>query len=520
MDEEISRREFMQVGTTSLLALQTGGNELQVERQQPRDQYEFQGVADLIGPLDARPAPGGDFFDNKKYYWYRYEASDTGERFFINQDDSRWTNISIMQKYETTFGFPAVRNSTNRVDAPASYDFNTTRHRLVINGAVQQDASSAKFTDGDSKFQINASGGDTIAFGVRELTRYVPNYELMWGCASWAGSALTTGQTARVEFTDSASENGYRYRFEPNNWYVEQLSQGNVVSQKSRDADWEVDPRDMGMDITTPFVSRDYLSWYGAGNSRFTFSFADGDDEMQNPTLDTTSNKDDIATRGINNRVKVVVDLDAGAADLDWNIGSFGTLIQGQATEFDRIRIGTHYDLGGAISQFPTDNVPVLALRIDPNRANTAVELPTPVFAPTTNAMELTVYGVFPGDTDADFLDVDGDGVNEGPVYSSQTQAQNDVIQWTRNVSTFPTASGQRMDNTSGQVVDGRQIGTAVSPGGRKNQPAVQSGSGLNDVKKNLYPGEVALFIPRTLPQSTVTDGSIDYIQSYAEEDW
>lgn len=99
---DLSRREFMQVGTASLLSL-GGSTNLQVESNPSAEDYEYQAVADLMGPADAKPAPDSDFFDNKKFYWYRYETTDTDERFFITQDDSKWTLIS-MQLPKTQVG--------------------------------------------------------------------------------------------------------------------------------------------------------------------------------------------------------------------------------------------------------------------------------------------------------------------------------------------------------------------------------------------------------------------------------
>lgn len=82
----------MFVGTTSLLALD-GSVSQQV--QQPANEYEFQGVADLMGPAAAKPDPGSEFFDDKEYYWYRYDETDDAGRWFISQADDVWTDISM-----------------------------------------------------------------------------------------------------------------------------------------------------------------------------------------------------------------------------------------------------------------------------------------------------------------------------------------------------------------------------------------------------------------------------------------
>lgn len=86
---EMGRREFMIVGATSL----SGATVLQTNTQlegQPNEEYEFQGVAHLLGPRDARPAPGSQFFDDKSIYAYIYETP-TGNRYFKRQSDSAWS---------------------------------------------------------------------------------------------------------------------------------------------------------------------------------------------------------------------------------------------------------------------------------------------------------------------------------------------------------------------------------------------------------------------------------------------
>lgn len=523
MSNDLSRRNFLELSGGAIASLGLGGEA--AAQLESEDADEFQHHALLLGPAEARPKPNGEYISQWDTYRFVYFATDTGAKSHLSTDDTAWSTIPVsLEKYETTFGFPAIRNSTNRLDVPAQYDFNTGRHRLVVNGTEIQDlANTSKFSDLAGKWQINASGGDTVEFGVREQTRYVPNYELLWGAVAWLTSqdTLSTGQTLFIEFTDDERNNGYRYKFTPTGHRVVQLSGGSEVDSVS-EAEWDNQPFGDTLAIGDPFIARTYLSWYGAGSARYTISYPGADSKMQNTTLARTNNQDDIATQQINNRIRVVADLSTGASSLDVDIGSFGTLIQGQATQFDREKIGTHWDLGGSISQYFTENDPVLALRIDPTRANTGVQLPIPVFAPNSETMEMLVGGVLPADTDANFLDPDDDGTNESfaPVTAPQTQSQNSLVQYTRSVSTFPTKSGVRADGTQGQVPDVRQISGAVSVGsGNKNKPPVSSADGAR-VKRTLYPGEIALFIPRADPASSTTTGSINFIQAFTEQDW
>lgn len=95
MDEglDLSRRRFVQIGVSSVFSV--GG----VDAPQlsggadTTGDYQFQGVADLMGPLDARPEPGDEFFENKDFYAYQYYSMDEGGRYFIRQSDDAWTKL-------------------------------------------------------------------------------------------------------------------------------------------------------------------------------------------------------------------------------------------------------------------------------------------------------------------------------------------------------------------------------------------------------------------------------------------
>lgn len=130
MDEglDLSRREFMQVGSVSMLSLSAPG-QLQVDTGgQPNEEYEFQGVADLMGPAAARPAPDDGFFDNKVYYAYRYTASDTGAISTITQDDvpgGSWSPVNYIQ-HQPVFSaddLPAPTNGTHTLTDNTAYHF-------------------------------------------------------------------------------------------------------------------------------------------------------------------------------------------------------------------------------------------------------------------------------------------------------------------------------------------------------------------------------------------------------------
>lgn len=129
---DMSRRGFMLAGTTSLMAMD-GVGQLQLSGSEPVDEYEFQGVADLMGPADAKPVPGSEFFDNKVFWAYRYETTDESPnaRYFITQDDSAWTELmSIptdqLDNVETQQSISFFNHTFARPEAPDTKNWDFT----------------------------------------------------------------------------------------------------------------------------------------------------------------------------------------------------------------------------------------------------------------------------------------------------------------------------------------------------------------------------------------------------------
>lgn len=159
----------MQVGTVAVASLQTGVQP-QIADGQPREEYEFQGAADLLGPASARPAPGDDFFDNKVYFAYRYTASDTGAVSTITQDDvpgGSWTPVNYLQRQPvfSSDDLPNPTNGTHTLAGQTAYVFNgfvTSPYGLDIsNGPVLlgRHASMDGFIHTGGATAITGTGG-------------------------------------------------------------------------------------------------------------------------------------------------------------------------------------------------------------------------------------------------------------------------------------------------------------------------------------------------------------------------
>ena len=443
----------------------------------------------------------------------------------------------ILTRNDTAFDTKVADTTVNPIDASGAYDFNIGRHFLLENGTFISDLSDLAdpdhFADLDGKMQVTAKAGDEILFGGRELVRYVPNYELLFGAAAWAESTLTAGQHIAVEFADDTAAEGYRYHYQ----YDDTLGRPTLTLEQIAD-DIVVDDLDGGLaererhgfDHTKPSTHRTFINWYGAGLARYRLSYPvrddDGDISKQaNPTVGRTANDDDVATGNPNLRLQMRVWAEAGADPVTANVSSLGALIRGNATEIDREKPGIFWNVGGSISQYPTDNVTdAMAARIDPTRNNVAVKVLPPLFQPTGSGvtMELSIYAVHKDNPDltVNFADPDDDGTDEGPSPAAQARRQTDVMQYTRDVTSIPTTTDIRADGTTGLVPDMRHITSTVGQSSGGNDPGSTTGGESATIKRNVYKDDVLVFLPRSDPEGNVTAGTIQWLKPLFAEDW
>jgi hypothetical protein len=454
---------------------------------------------------------------------------------------------SILTRNDSAFDTVVADSTTNRIDASGAYTYNIGRHFLLENGEFVYDLDLLNdpdtFADLDGKFQVTAKPGDEHLFGARELVRYVPTYELLFGAAAWAETALESGQHFAIEFGDDVFDDGYRYHFQYDDSLervtltLEQAASGVLVDSTPTDFQ---NINQHGYDHTKPAVARGFINWYGAGLFRAKLSYPvrsgtlpysvldDGEyiRKQNNPTIGKTANDDDVATGNPNLRLQVRTWVDADAANpLTVNVCSMGAIIRGNATEFDREKPSIHWDVGGSISQYPVDNVAdAIATRIDPARNNVVSKLQPPLFQPAGSGvtLELSAYVVHKKHPDlaVNFDDPDDDGTNEGPSPAAQSRSQTDVMQYTRAVNSIPTTTDIRADGTEGLVPDMRQLTSTVGQSSGGNSPGSTSGGEVTGTKRNVYKDDVVIFLPRSDPEGNVSSGTIRWLKPLFEQDW
>jgi hypothetical protein len=246
--------------------------------------------------------------------------------------------------------------------------------------------------------------------------------------------------------------------------------------------------------------------WYGVGPFKPSISYTREDGYQRNELLGSLSNTEDIATEAINLKPKVVLEADAGAPEFTVNVGSIGALVRGAAQEFNRPRSAVLYDLGGNIGPSYADNTPVLAKRHAPDKQNVSVKVDVPEFSPSGDVtVDLIVIAVAADQTDA-----------TGFAFSRQGDPQNTAVQYTTDVSTFPTETRAVPGGGTAEVPDGRLMAGSVAEGAKNDPSKAEAGPGEEN-KRVLGEDEVALYIPRTAGSTGV---SLNWLRPLNQQDW
>jgi len=248
---DLSRREFMLVGTSSLLAIDGTGS-LQIDQNNETiDEYEFSGVADLMGPRAARPDPPDPFFDNKIAFAYRYETTDTDERFFIEDGDSNWTSLmsnkDYLGKQSVNSIFSQQQAESRYVDLQQNFRYNIPDDAFLVLSSDGTDGVS-----GSGNVGVRNNGGRENGIGFAETgtgtsgSAIVQDRNRAWYRAGQEVGAIFTARfdtnpdaTLRIGLHDLEDgffleHNGAEYRFVNRN--------GSTDDATSR-SNWE-DPLD------------------------------------------------------------------------------------------------------------------------------------------------------------------------------------------------------------------------------------------------------------------------------------
>jgi hypothetical protein len=398
------------------------------------------------------------------------------------------------------FGQLVTKGTRNTLDLPAFYQFSEERYRFIENGTRVQnpDADSTRFTDQDKQFLIEPEAGDTLEFKTAEAPRYIVGSD---AAVSWSFQFLT----GLVDETDTFE------LFLGDAFEIEYDGAGNVTFRSNENGAEQV-----AEDVTPPnglespsrpeFV----FNWYAVGRAELEIDFTANNEQATTDPVTLTVDDDwlsDDPTGQMGFR------LDVANAGIQLEAGSMAFIPQTDTTPTSRPK--PHLFSESELNQVAADGYTVVgAFRVDPDRDNVFTTVSeVQVFAEQSVDVELWLESVAPGDTDADFLDVDDDGTDEGPLYPRNNSPSNSVIQWTPNVSTFPTRNYALTDTP---IPTGRSNGAATQYAGGQGSGSTRTTQPLI-AKRPVYPDDVVLMIGHTPNESTAADVSVSML---TEQDW
>ena len=470
MPLDLSRREFMQVGSVSVLSLGSTGN-LQVSDGQPNEEYEFQGVADLMGPSEARPAAGSDFFDNKVYYWYRYEETDTGARYFISQDDSQWSLLGMrLKKYEDNFDRLVTSRLSDQINVPGEHDFTPERLRYYKNGARRflMYGTDSTHTETPQGRLIEPAQGDSIHLKTAERAVYPVGFDL-WPSQAYnlnrapSGNDVVGGGYGEIDIGNfdpvnhtysGSTADGY-FWYHTTNTGLDQLFLAEVQSGTIIDSD-TVDKNMSGDNFS---LIEQKLNWYSVGPSIYIESYTDQStnaaDPQFNEVIGAVSNDTGKGPDAGSQRTMLAIKRDAATSAFTLEAGSVGVA----ASNFPDTQFktkGHSMDLDNTNTTLGTYQV-CAAMKIADDRPQVKLRIPSFEIISTpgadTNVTRVMMIAVSPENTDADTKTF------EPPVEHS---AANSVVREVKdNTITAP------IEDDAGTDVNGATTAnTMTNPGG------------------------------------------------------
>lgn len=398
------------------------------------------------------------------------------------------------------FGQLVTKGTRNALDLPAFYDFSEERYRFIENGTriVDPDADSTRFADQNQQFRIEPEAGDTLEFKTAEAPRYIVGNDVDVSWSFKFPTPLVDGDDTLTLFVENAFE-------------IEYAGDGTVTFRSLEDgaekASKSVSPPN-GLD--SPSRPQLEFNWYAVGRAEVTIDYTEDGEQLTTQPTTLTVDEDWLSDDPTG---RVGFRLDVANSGIQLEAGSMAYVVLTDTTPTGRPK--PHVFTSDEVNQIAATGYTVLgALRIDPERNNVFTTITSAsVSAEQSVDVELYFKAVPQDETDADFLDPDGDGTDEGAAYPRSNSPRNSVIQWTPNASTFPERT-YKVDGST--VPNGRSVGAAV-------ESSAGSGAGITKTTRSferarpVYPDDVVLMIGHTPDEDTAADVDV-FVES--QQDW
>jgi hypothetical protein len=398
------------------------------------------------------------------------------------------------------FGDLVTKGVRNSLDLPAYHSFSEERYRFIENGSRIQDpdADSTRFTDRDKDFLLTPQAGDVLQFKTAERPRYIVGNDVAVSWAFKVEEDLQDADDSLTLFVEDAME-------------LEYLGDDSITL-RTIEGGVEAQTRsvDLPTDRTNPTRPELRFNWYAVGRLEVEIDYTVDDDQR---TTDTVVLTDDDEWLSDNPTQRIGWELDVTNAGVEVACGSMAYQPQTDTPPTARNKpfALASSELGTIAASGYTA---IGALRLDPNRNDVFTTI-TSVDVTAEDAVDVEVFlkAVPPSTTDADFLDPDDDGTDEGPAYPRQSSPQNSVVQWTPNVSTFPTRT-YPVDGST--IPNGRLVGISTENSSGQGANATRTGV-QRSANRPVYPDDVVIIIGHTPDESTSTD--VDILIG-TDQDW
>jgi hypothetical protein len=419
-----------------------------------------------------------------------------------------------IQEWSDSFG-KQVSSTRNKLDLPSHYDINPERFRVRENGTRVEATESTFVIDGDDSFDLAPGVGNSVSFYTAERPRYVVNYESESSWACQTNEPLEAGDTLEIGLRDyETNENKVFFEFtegdtRDTNLDVVVQKNGSELKRRTVDLD-EVAP---GFDITQPFRPYIDFNWYGVGPYKFGVTYTDSaakpGEKQYNKLTDELAITGETSTSEAN--FHLYFSFDQATEGKVVNAGSCGYILKGTPDATTRAKAARFTELpyGGS-----GEYEPILAIRVDPERANVFSEVTESEIIFNAGDGEMLIISCSPNLTDADFItDPTGDGATTGPVSPPQHNSTNSVIQYTTDVTTFPDQDNNIVTTTLDP--GGYQISFSSSDAPGQGTSATRASSNLQR-KRPLHSDNVGILLAkRDTSQSTDVNPIFE-----TEQDW
>jgi len=424
----------------------------------------------------------------------------TKEKDPENAAQNTYTLVEKQEGWTDAFDELVAKGTRNIVDLPAFYDFSEERYRFIENGTRinDPDADSTRFSDQDEQFLIQPESGDTIEFKTAEAPRYLVGND---ADVSWSYKF----NNGLVDASDSFT------LFVEDSFEIEYQSDGTVTFRSLENGTEKVgEPVNTPNDLESPSRPELEFNWYAVGRAEVSIDFTENNEQKTSEPTTLTVDDDWLSDDPTG---RVGFRLDVANSGIELEAGSIGYIVKSGTPPTGRPKPHV-FSSDELNSVSATDYTVVGALRVDPDRDNvftniTAVD----ITAEGSVDVELYLKAVGESQTDADFQDPADDGSNRGPAYPRSNSPQNNVIQWTPNVSTFPTRT---YAVTGSQIPNGRSCGASTESAAGQGTGVTKTGRGFRR-KRPVYKDDVVLMIAYTPDADTSTDVDV-FIET--DQDW